>query len=118
MNRKVNLKEEVNRINAIIENSRKINEGLYLDDKYTPDMDDTYEESPRPEPEQIPDEKMVDDERPSEKSPILDQIRKLTLQGMTELANDPDSFEFQNLKKVFMLLDKKPNNGNGQQTSN
>lgn len=114
MKKQISINEEVNRINQIIENANKIMEGLYLDDEYTPDVDDTFQPS-----EHAPQEgEAMDDERPSDKSPILDQIRKLTLQGMTELANDPDSFEFQNLKKVFMLLDKKPNNGNGQQSSN
>ena len=115
MNRKVNLTEEVNRINAIIENSRKINEGLYLDDKYTPDMDDTYEESPRPEPEQ-PQQQLPPEEgeSPAEKMELVDTIRKMALKGMGELAENPESEEYQILKKVWQFCEKKPSNNQNQ----
>ena len=105
MKKQININEEVNRINQIIENTNRIMEGLYIGDEYEPEGDGTFV------PNEAPTEE--EGERPAEQSPILDQIRKLTLQGMTELANEPDSFEFQNLKKVFMLLDKKPNNNQG-----
>jgi hypothetical protein len=116
MNRKVNLNEEVNRINAIIENSKRINEGLYLDDKYTPEMDDTYEETPHGEPEgQEPMQQPVDNESPAEKMELVDTIRKMALKGMGELAENPESEEYQILKKVWQFCEKKPNNNNNNQ---
>lgn len=109
MAKRFNLNEELNRINAIIENSQKINEGLYLDDRYTPDMDDTFQENP--EAEEMPQ----DEERLSEKYAVLDQIRELALKGLTELSKEPDSEQYQSLKKIFLMLDKKPSKTEGEQ---
>ena len=94
-----------------MENSMKINEGLYLDDRYTPDMDDTYEETPHEENPEVPGE----EERLSEKYAVLDQIRELALKGLTELSKEPDSEQYQSLKKIFLMLDKKPNKSEGEQ---
>lgn len=111
MNKKVNLNEEINRINAIMENSKRINEGLYLDDRYTPDTDDTYQEDPQADAAPQPEE----EERLSEKYAVLDQIRELALKGLTELSKEPDSEQYQSLKKIFLMLDKKPSKAEGEQ---
>lgn len=113
MKKTININEEINRINAIMENSKRINEGLYLDDRYSPDMDDTYQESPEEGEIAQPEE----EERLSEKYAVLDQIRELALKGLTELSKEPDSEQYQSLKKIFLMLDKKPSKTEGEQKS-
>lgn len=48
---------------------------------------------------------------------FLDDIRKKALKGMAELAEYPESPEYQQLKKVWSLVDKKPEQQNPQQTA-
>ena len=64
------------------------------------------------------------EEKPMKEEPVgmdvaafLDDIRKKALKGMAELAEYPESPEYQQLKKVWSLVDKKPEQQNPQQTA-
>ena len=66
----------------------------------------------------------MEEEAPIEEKPagmdvaaFLDDIRKKALKGMAELAEYPESPEYQQLKKVWSLVDKKPEQQNPQQTA-
>lgn len=42
----------------------------------------------------------------SEVRPMIDQIRKMTLQGISKLAEHPESETYNTLKKIWQLVDK------------
>lgn len=113
MKKQISINEEVNRINQIIENANKIMEGLYLDDEYEPEGDDTFQPS-----EHMPQEgepMAQPEESPAEKCELVDTIRKMALKGMGDLADDPESEDYQILKKIWQFAEKKPTKpGEGQ----
>lgn len=39
-------------------------------------------------------------------SNLITKIRVMTLQGLTKLANNPESAQYELLKKIFLLVDK------------
>lgn len=91
--------EEVKRIQEIMENSQKIQEGFHLDTEYEPE-NDTFE--PQPAEEEAP---VVDNQ---EIVSLVNQIRKMALNGMSKFSDMPDSNEYQTLKKVWQICEKKP----------
>lgn len=114
MKKQISINEEVNRINQIIENANKIMEGLYLDDEYTPDVDDTFQPSEHTPQEGEPMEQQPE-ASPAEKSELVDTIRKMALKGMGDLADDPECEDYQILKKIWQFAEKKPTKpGEGQ----
>lgn len=77
-----------------------------------PEMDD--ESMIEPEMDDMEDDDM-EMEEPAEKSidSYVDHIRKYALNGLSELCDYPESEEYQMLKKIFQMCDKKPEKKEG-----
>lgn len=120
MNKKNYLKE-LNEIKSIANKIKKINinENIRFEDDE--DFNDLYageEEQPVEEPIQEPeqcaggecnlDKKSTEELGMEEldKMGEVDQIRKITLNGMTKLADHPEDPQFQALLKIFQICNK------------
>lgn len=127
------LKDIKNISNAI----RKMNENIMFEDEYD-ELQGMEEPEPaadeqmpapehEPQPEQEPAEQGVEaqadikDVDPEDKGMEeldkmgeLDQIRKITLQGMLKFANQPEHPQFQALQKIFQLCNKAVDNKENQ----
>ena len=131
MNKKNYLKE-LNEIKSIADKIKKINLNEQISFEDDEDFNDLYgndneqpveepikepevpEEEPVQEPEQCADgecnlEKKSTEEVGMEeldKMGEVDQIRKITLNGMTKLADHPEDPQFQALLKIFQICNK------------
>jgi hypothetical protein len=131
MNKKNYLKE-LNEIKSIADKIKKINLNEQISFEDDEDFNDLYgnnEEQPSEEPVQepeVPAEEPVQepdqcadgecnlDKKSTEevgmeeldKMGEVDQIRKITLNGMTKLADHPEDPQFQALLKIFQICNK------------
>lgn len=75
-----------------------------------------FGEQPYEEDDELMGDDMVDEpetqEEPEEKGmdvmQFVDDIRKKSLRGMAQLADNPDDERYQLLKKIWQICDKKP----------
>lgn len=119
MNKKKNIvKENINKMKSISSRMPKtINEALNFEDFDADDemMDDDEELMNRNDAEQQHEDGGMD------VMAFVDDIRKKSLKGMAQLADNPDDERYQLLKKIWQICDKKPeqqtafNNPNAQQ---
>ena len=65
----------------------------------------------------VADDEMIDEPQPEAEEPqdngmdvmaFVDDIRKKSLKGMAQLADNPDDERYQLLKKIWQICDKKP----------
>jgi len=117
--KKNTVKENINKMKVVSSKMPKsINEALNFED---------YDGSD----EMMGDEEMMDnheEERHEDTGmdvmAFVDDIRKKSLKGMAQLADNPDDERYQLLKKIWQICDKKPeqqtafNNPNQQQMQN
>lgn len=108
--------EEIRRITSIM--PKTMNEAIRFEgDDMIPG--DEAEEMPESEPDVEPNDEPKEEHREemllddAEKEPIngagrelVDKIRKVSLQGMADLAETPDIPEYDILKKIWQLCDK------------
>lgn len=103
---KRNFKNNINEINKNIreaENLLKESVNFYEDE----DMDMDYEEDMNYE------EEMPAEETSEAVESYIDHIRKYSLNALSELCDNPESEEYQMLKKIFQMCDKKPEKKEG-----
>lgn len=109
---------ELNDIQLILKNVKSLKEGVLYNEEYDNFEDDMME--PEMDSEEIPqDEEGV--EMGSEIERVgteeegmaqldemgaIDQIREITLKGMTKLCKTPEDAQYQALKKIFQMCDK------------
>lgn len=109
---------ELNDIQLILKNVKSLKEGVLYNEEYDNLEDDMME--PEMGSEEIPqDEEGV--EMGSEIERVgteeegmaqldemgaIDQIREITLKGMTKLCKTPEDAQYQALKKIFQMCDK------------
>lgn len=117
--KKNTVKENINKMKVVSSKMPKsINEALNFEDYDGGD-------------EMMGDEEMMDnheEERHEDAGmdvmAFVDDIRKKSLKGMAQLADNPDDERYQLLKKIWQICDKKPeqqtafNNPNQQQMQN
>lgn len=135
--------KELKDIKNISNTIRKMNENIMFEDEYDelqgmeepePAADEqmpAQEPEPTPEPEPQPEQEPVEqgaeaqadieDADPEDKGMEeldkmgeLDQIRKITLQGMLKFANQPEHPQFQALQKIFQMCNKAVDNKENQ----
>ena len=71
------------------------------------DVDEPVDE-PIEEPETEPVDNSAEGPDTSNAKELINSMRKQALRAMAEIADAPESEEYQMLKKVFQLLEKKP----------
>lgn len=75
-----------------------------------------FREQPYEEDDELMGDDMVDNPEPQEEPEdkgmdvmqFVDDIRKKSLRGMAQLADNPDDERYQLLKKIWQICDKKP----------
>lgn len=92
---------EINKVSAMF--PKTLNEALNFNEA------ENYEMGPEMDEEPIEDVPM-EEEQPKgmDVTAFVDDIRKQSLRGMAELADNPESEEYQILKKIWQICDKKP----------
>lgn len=109
---------------SFIDDIAKINENINEVEKLLKESMNFYEEDSIEEPEMEDDiEDMEgDDDELGMEEPIedndsvesyVDHIRKYALNGLSALCDEPESEEYQMLKKIFQMCDKKPEKKDG-----
>lgn len=62
-----------------------------------------------PEVQSAPESSSIDVEK------YIDDVRKTALKGMAQLADEPENWGYQTLKKLWQICDKKPEEGQQMQ---
>lgn len=98
---KKTVKKNISEMRGLVKSMPKsINEALSFDDnEYMGQMPEEEEEEPVDEPEE---------EGGMDVMAFVDDIRKKSLKGMAQLADNPDDERYQLLKKIWQICDKKP----------
>lgn len=103
---------DINEINLNIQEAeRLLKESMsFCEDDSAEELDmDTNMENEIPAPEVEPE---MNDVAPAETESVvnshIDNIRKYTINGLAALCDNPESEEYQMLKKIFQMCDKKP----------
>ena len=98
------INENIQQIKKISSKMPKtINEALtFEDDEDLMDYDMVDNEPLDSEPQEKPEEHGMD------VMAFVDDIRKKSLKGMAQLADNPDDERYQLLKKIWQICDKKP----------
>lgn len=68
-----------------------------MENEYDIELDDEYTETPQ---------KPINSSVESEVKPMIDQIRKMALQGIAKLAEHPECETYTTLKKIWQMVDK------------
>lgn len=98
-------KNEIGKIKIVSSRIPKsINEAIKFNDDMYEDDDEMMgdEEMPINEPEHKENDSEMD------VMEFVDDIRKKSLRGMAQLADNPDDERYQLLKKIWQICDKKP----------
>lgn len=103
--KKTTLKENINGLHKIasrmpktIDEAINFQEGDDVDMMDDAPVDDMEHDIPKEEPEDNGMDVMA----------FVDDIRKKSLKGMAQLAENPDDERYQLLKKIWQICDKKP----------
>jgi hypothetical protein len=104
--KKTTINENINQLKRISSKMPKtINEAITFED----DGEDVMNGG------DVADDEMIDEPQPEEPQDngmdvmaFVDDIRKKSLKGMAQLADNPDDERYQLLKKIWQICDKKP----------
>lgn len=104
--KKTTINENINQLKRISSKMPKtINEAITFED----DGEDVMNSG------DVADDEMIDEPQPEEPQDngmdvmaFVDDIRKKSLKGMAQLADNPDDERYQLLKKIWQICDKKP----------
>ena len=107
---KINLKNNIKSINRMATTMPKsINEAINFESDNMDMMFDEPMEEPMEEPmDNAPEKEIPSDNGGMDVMQFVDDIRKKSLKGMAELAENPDDERYQLLKKIWQICDKKP----------
>lgn len=113
---KKNYINELHSIQELLNKVRTIKESVLFNEEY----DNLEDEMMEPEmQEEMPDEEGIEMDAEMDKigteeegmaqldeMGAIDQIREITLKGMTKLCKTPEDAQYQALKKIFQMCDK------------
>jgi hypothetical protein len=106
----------IKEMRELLDCENSILENFLIPEDYQDDSDEETpfdEEIPADENPDIQDEPESNEESPisddvsSEIKPLIDNIRKIALQGIAKLAERPETEEYDLLKRIWTLTDKK-----------
>jgi hypothetical protein len=102
MEKKKNVLEEIKNINKFVNKKPTLKETLMFHEDENPEMEfnDSLEDEPQTS-EEMPLEPNAADE-------LINKIRKMALDGLSQLADQPESESYQQLKKIWQFCEKKP----------
>lgn len=112
MNKKLSKINEINEVNAIISSMPTLTEALAFDDynesNQEDDIDDDNFIDNSPSSEKIGNAIQKDIPNGDKYTSLVNNIRKMALEGMSELADDVNNNNYQILKKIWQFCEKKP----------
>jgi hypothetical protein len=106
------IKKTSNKLSAIKKISSKmpktINEAInFNEDMAYGDEDiDVMDDEPMEEPMEEPMDAPVEEPQGAGAEKLLADIRKMSINGLAKLADNPDDPNYEMLKKIFLMLDK------------
>lgn len=105
------IKKNINEVEKLLKESMNFYEEDSLE---TSEMDnmDTMEDDEQMDNEMGYEDESLQTNNDSVES-YIDHIRKYSLNGLSALCENPDSEEYQMLKKIFQMCDKKPEKKDG-----
>ena len=120
---KRSLKKEINEISKITRNIPTLMETIHFSPEREREMtlpeEDEYEDMPMDEPTSPMSEPSMPEpqkdvqpelgvEAPMEGKEVVDQIRKMALKAMADLADNTEDSYYSVLKKIWQMADKNP----------
>lgn len=110
---KKEIKTNINEIKKISSKFPKsLNEALNFNEE-NDFVDEPIDDVPMDNDVELPEEKPMENEPSQKAKELIDNIRKMALKAMAELADTPDDENYLILKKVWAMTDRKPENENG-----
>lgn len=87
---------------------KTINEAINFNDNmaYENDDMDMMDDEPMEEPIDEPMEAPIEEPQEAGAEKLLADIRKMSINGLAKLADNPDDPNYEMLKKIFLMLDK------------
>ena len=101
-NKLSSIKNLSNRMPKTINEAINFNEDMAYGDEDMDMMDDEPMEEPMEEPLDAP----VEEPQGAGAEKLLADIRKMSINGLAKLADNPDDPNYEMLKKIFLMLDK------------
>lgn len=101
-NKLSSIKNLSNRMPKTINEAINFNEDMAYGDEDMDMMDDEPMEEPMEEPMDAP----VEEPQGAGAEKLLADIRKMSINGLAKLADNPDDPNYEMLKKIFLMLDK------------
>ena len=113
---KKNLRKEINEINKISKNIPSLMETIHFSpererEMYNEEDDEDFDLPTNDTPEMEPKQNMAPEirtETPLQGKEVVDQIRKMALKAMAELADNTEDSYYSVLKKIWQMADKNP----------
>lgn len=108
---KKNFTKDFEEITSMVNSIRTLNEAINFNESYDDEdmIQDEYMEDEEGDYAEGEDETVASqavEAANGEAGGVINQIRELTLKGMVALCNNPESAEYQTLKKIFTFCDK------------
>lgn len=84
---------------------KSINEAINFNESEDMDLD-MMDDEPMEEPMNEPMEAPIEEPQEVGAEKLLADIRKMSINGLAKLADNPDDPNYEMLKKIFLMLDK------------
>lgn len=84
---------------------KSINEAINFNESEDMDLD-MMDDEPMEEPMNEPMEAPIEEPQEAGAEKLLADIRKMSINGLAKLADNPDDPNYEMLKKIFLMLDK------------
>lgn len=84
---------------------KSINEAINFNESEDIDLD-MMDDEPMEEPMNEPMEAPIEEPQEAGAEKLLADIRKMSINGLAKLADNPDDPNYEMLKKIFLMLDK------------
>ena len=87
---------------------KTINEAINFNEEMAYDSEDMemMDDEPMEEPMSEPMEAPIEEPQGAGAEKLLADIRKMSINGLAKLADNPDDPNYEMLKKIFLMLDK------------
>lgn len=87
---------------------KTINEAINFNEEMAYDNEDMemMDDEPMEEPMNEPMEAPIEEPQEAGAEKLLADIRKMSINGLAKLADNPDDPNYEMLKKIFLMLDK------------
>ena len=111
---KTNFKKQINEIHNMSKRMPSLMETIHFNPQLQEEDEMDYNEMPEEEPEMR--KPMMGMETPHRGKEVVDQIRKMALKAMAELADNTEDNYYSVLKRIWQMADKNPDEDKNKKT--